>query len=190
MLSDLYLYSHKAFGAAVLSVYVTILRYMRWRHTRNLDAQTLDTNDLCKAHAIHVNTIHRDQCFLSRRGIEHGLIKTFAIPSISKLLAATCEFRRNTERRSEDVDLLVSEFLENCPVDSTRARLAIRRMNAIHSKYKIANEDYVYVLCVFACQAILFVETYGWRRVHRNEKIAVSCVDLKRLKIYMHIKLR
>lgn len=167
-------FSFKAFAVTLLITYFSIIRYMRWRYFRNLDAQSPHISHLRTAHAIHVDTIHRDQYFLARQGIEHGLVKTFAIPSISKLLAATREFRRNTERRSEDVDLLVSEFLEHCPVDSSRARLAIRRMNAIHAKYKIANSDYVYVLCIFACQAILFIENHGWRRIHENEKIAVS----------------
>ena len=166
--------SFKALAVALLTIYLAILRCMRWRYLRNLDAQTPRISDLRTAHAIHVDTIHRDQYFLARQGVEHGLVKTFAIPSISKLLSATGEFERNTERRSEDVDLLVSEFLEHCPVDSSRARLAIRRMNAMHAKYKIANRDYVYVLCIFACQAILFIEKHGWRRIHKNEKIAVS----------------
>jgi len=166
--------SFKAFAVTLLIMYLAILRYMRWRYLRNLDAQTPHISDLRTAHAIHVDTIHRDQYFLARQGIEHGLVKTFAIPSISKLLSATGEFRRHTERRSEDVDLLVSEFLEHCPIDSSRARLAIRRMNAMHAKYKIANGDYVYVLCIFACQALMFIDKHGWRRIHKNEKIAVS----------------
>lgn len=166
---------------SIVVLYLSILRYLRWRHRRSLDdlpplTPPDDQDTIRRSHALHVDTIHRDQYFLSRKGVELGLIKTFAIPSISKLLAATGEFRTNTERRSEDVDLLVSEFLESCPLDSSRARLAIRRMNAIHSKYKIriSNEDYVYVLCVFACQAIMWIDMWGWRAVHPNEKVAVS----------------
>ena len=165
---------------SIFLVYLSFLRYLRWRHLRHLDEQPSlsppDDDDIIhRAHAIHVDTIHRDQYFLSRKGVEFGLIKTFAIPSISKLLAGTGEFRRNTEGRSEDVDLLVMEFLEH-PPKSNRERLAIRRMNAIHANYKgkISNEDYVYVLCVFACQAIMWIDRYSWREVHPLERQAVS----------------
>ena len=161
-------------------MYLSFLRYLRWRHLRHHDEQPSlsppDDDDIIRrAHSIHVDTIHRDQYFLSRKGVELGLIKTFAIPSISKLLAGTGEFRRNTERRSEDADLLVMEFLEH-PPKSNRERLAIRRTNAIHAKYKgkISNEDYVYVLCVFACQAIMWIDRYSWRKVHPLERQAVS----------------
>jgi len=171
---------------SIVVSYASLLRYLRWRHGRHLDDQPPlehpakhdDDHDdtVRRAHAIHVDTIHRDQPYLSRKGVELGLLKTFAVPSISRLLAATGQFRRHTERRSEDVDLLVSEFLEHCPLDSARARLAVRRMNAIHARYKgkISNEDYVYVLCVFACQAIMWIDRYGWRRVHPIERTAVS----------------
>lgn len=173
--------------SSIFLLYLSFLRYLRWRHLRHLDEQPplspADDDDIIRrAHAIHVDTIHRDQYFLSRKGVELGLIKTFAIPSISKLLAGTGEFRRNTERRSEDVDLLVMEFLEHNPLDSNRARLALGRMNVIHAKYKnkISNEDYVYVLCVFACQAIIWINKYGWRRVHPIERTAVSMVTGER----------
>ena len=173
------------FLLSVVILYITFLRYLRWRHLRDLDEQPplypADDDDIIRrAHAMHVDTILRDQYFLTRKGVELGLIKTFAIPSISRLLAGTGEFRRNTERRSEDVDLLVMEFLEHNPLDSSRARLALRRMNAIHAKYKgkISNEDYVYVLCVFACQSIMWIDRYAWSNVHPIERQAVSMVHV------------
>lgn len=45
-----------------------------------------------------------------------------------------------------------------------RAANAIRRMNALHGRYKsISNADFLYVLAIFICEPMCLAEKYGYR---------------------------
>jgi hypothetical protein len=77
-----------------------------------------------------------------------GFFRTFAIPSISKILCKTGQFNKNPIKRYDDTELLIREFSEH-HYDSERGQVALRRLNYIHSNYKIRNEDFLYTLGVF-----------------------------------------
>src|SRR5919112_21086 len=77
-----------------------------------------------------------------------ALFRTFASPRIGALLHKTGEFEARAQKRYDDTDLIVSEIVEHGP-DSERGARAIARMNAIHARFAIANEDFLYVLSTF-----------------------------------------
>ena len=106
--------------------------------------------------------------FDSARALELALFRTFAVPSIGGLLDATHEFTRHPQRRYDATDLLLSEFMEH-GYDSDRGRKAIRRMNQLHRRYKIPNEDFVYVLSTFVVEPRRWIERYGWRPLLPHE---------------------
>src|SRR5438093_9086823 len=97
----------------------------------------------------HLEIVFLDNCyefpFEIARGVEFALFRTFAVPSISALLDQTGEFRDRPQQRSDDTALLLSEILEH-GYDSARGRAAIRRMNKIHGRFNISNDDYRYVM--------------------------------------------
>lgn len=74
-------------------------------------------------------------------------------------------------RRYDDTDLLVREFIEQ-PPNTWRAQLAIKRLNALHGKYVISNDDYLYVLSIFAVEPIRWVNKYGFRKAHPMERLS------------------
>src|SRR4051812_22037058 len=76
--------------------------------------------------------------------LELALFRTFAVPSVSSILASTGEFLERAQKRYDDTDLLLSEMLEH-GYEGARGREALRRMNAIHARYPISNDDYLYV---------------------------------------------
>src|SRR3982751_372202 len=82
------------------------------------------------------------------RALELALYKTFAVPSIAKILHDTKEFENHSQKRYDDTDLILSEIIEN-GLDNPRGIEAIERLNWIHSNYNIPNEDYLYVLSTF-----------------------------------------
>lgn len=45
-------------------------------------------------------------------------------------------------------------------------------MNAIHGRFKIANEDFLYVLSTFIYEPIRWNERFGWRHMCEQEKLA------------------
>lgn len=79
------------------------------------------------------------------RSLEVALMRTFCVPSISKLLDKTGEFRHRPQKRYDDTAILTVE-IGKWGYDSARGQQAINRMNEIHGRFKITNEDFLYVM--------------------------------------------
>ena len=105
------------------------------------------------------------------RSLEMALFRTFASPRIGALLHKTGEFEARAQKRYDDTDLIVSEIVEHGP-DSERGARAIARMNAIHARFAIANEDLLYVLSTFVLEPIRWNARWGWRPMSRHERDA------------------
>ena len=110
--------------------------------------------------------------FDTTRALELALFRTFGVPSISALLHRTGEFERRAQKRYDDTDIIVSVLVEH-GYDSDRGRAALARMNAIHGRFKIANEDFLYVLSTFVFEPIRFNARFGWRRMTEKEQVAL-----------------
>ena len=123
----------------------------------------------------HVRIVHLDACyefpFDTTRALELAFFRTFAVPSIAELLGSTGEFTQRALKRYDDTDLLISSFAEN-GYDSDVGRSAIRRMNQIHGRFPIANEDFLYVLSTLVLEPFRWNERFGWRRATEAERIA------------------
>ncbi len=105
------------------------------------------------------------------RALEFALFRTYAAPSISKLLSQTGEFTRRTRKRYDDTELIMYTITEN-GYDSPEARRAFRRMNQMHGCFPISNDDFLYVLTTFVFEPIRWIEKYGWRPLEENEKLS------------------
>jgi hypothetical protein len=90
------------------------------------------------------------------KALEFALLQTFAVPSISGLLDRTGEFSNRTLKRYDDTAILIREVLSN-GLDSDRAQRAFRRINDMHGRFRIANDDFLYVLSTF-----VFPLLTGW----------------------------
>lgn len=120
------------------------------------------------------------------RALELALYKTYAVPSISKILYQSKEFEKNTQKRYDDTDLLLSEIIEN-GVREGRGKIALEQINYIHSNYKISNEDYLYVLSTFVFDTAYWINNYGYRKLTSNEELAGFYV-WKEIGEHMNIK--
>lgn len=110
--------------------------------------------------------------FDTTRALEFALFRTFCVPSVSALLHRTQEFERCPQRRYDDTDIIISEILEH-GYDSERGRAAVRRMNQIHGRFEIANDDFLYVLSTFVFVPIRWNKQFGWRRMIKGERLAL-----------------
>lgn len=123
----------------------------------------------------HQQIVQRMVCydfpFDTTRALEFALFRTYCVPSISGLLDRTGEFARCPQKRYDDTDLIVSEMME-WGYDSVRGAAALARMNQIHSHFKIANEDFLYVLSTFVFEPIRWNTRFGWRRMREQERLA------------------
>ena len=102
------------------------------------------------------------------RALELALFRTFAVPSISAILAKSSEFENRTQKRYDDTDLILSEILEN-GIDSPRAKAALEKMNFIHSHFNISADDYLYVLSTFVFEPERWINKYGYRKLTEQE---------------------
>jgi mpaB/rubber oxygenase-like protein len=105
------------------------------------------------------------------RALEFALFRTYCVPSISKLLAATGEFENRPQQRYDDTALLMAEIAAH-GYDSPRGREALKVINRAHGRYAISNDDMRYVLSTFIYDPIDWLASYGWRPLHVNEKLA------------------
>jgi hypothetical protein len=94
------------------------------------------------------------------------------VPSISGLLARTGEFFKRAQKRYDDTDIIVSELME-WGYDSDRGKRALRRLNQMHGRFSIANEDYLYVLSTFVFEPIRWNARFGWRPMCAQEQLAM-----------------
>jgi hypothetical protein len=137
-------------------------------------------NVLHKINSLNPDTAHWEIIRLSsmyefpwdyNRALELALFRTFASPSISKILHSSRQFEKYPQKRYDDTDMILSEILEN-GLDSERGRKTIERLNFIHSHFNISNEDYLYVLSTFVFEPKRWIDKYGYRQLTDNERKA------------------
>ncbi|KAL0948214.1 hypothetical protein HGRIS_010820 [Hohenbuehelia grisea] len=121
--------------------------------------------------------------------LSFALFKTYGIPSISKLLAATKELKsdENVSKRYADTEILIGTWM-TCPLSGMlgspekggqnseekdpRGAIALARVNWLHSQYSIKNDDYLYTLSLFILEPIKWIQKYGWRSLSPLEQQA------------------
>ena len=125
--------------------------------------------------ADHERIVHLDTCyefpFDTTRSLELALFRTFAVPSIGSLLDSTGEFAERAQKRYDDTDLILSTIAE-AGYSSEDGKRAIRRMNRIHGRFEISNEDFLYVLSTFVFEPIRWNARFGWRPLVDQERLA------------------
>lgn len=100
-----------------------------------------------------------------------ALFRTYAVPSIGELLAATGEFQNRVHKRYADTGLILEAVLEH-GFASASGRGAIRRMNQMHGAYGISNDDMRYVQSTFVVVPLRWLDRFGWRAPSDAERRA------------------
>lgn len=120
------------------------------------------------------------------RSLEFALFRTYAVPAVSGLLAQTGEFTQRPRKRYDDTELLLAEITEH-GFDSERGQAALKRINEMHGRYAINNDEFIYVLSTFIFEPIRWIDRYGWRKLTDNEKQALY-LFYRELGHRMHIR--
>lgn len=107
----------------------------------------------------------------SVRALEVALYRTYCVPRISGLLDRTGEFYRAAQRRYDDTAILIAELCE-WGYESERGRQALKRINLMHGRFNIANDDFLYVLSTFIFEPVKWIDAFGWRRLCDTERHA------------------
>ncbi|KII95824.1 hypothetical protein PLICRDRAFT_48769 [Plicaturopsis crispa FD-325 SS-3] len=171
--------------------YLGLVRALRWRRYNQVHAKyahrDLDTLTPEEAQSIiHLSGLW-DMPGLSTYSLSFALFKTYAIPTISAILAATKELssKELIPKRYADTEILIATWI-SCPINGyldhsekekgeeadPRAMIALARVNFLHSRYKISNDDYLYTLALFALEPMNWADRYGWRSFSPLERHA------------------
>jgi len=105
------------------------------------------------------------------RATEMALFHTFGSRSISRLLDRTGEFAARGQKRYDDTRLLIAQFIERGWQDDA-GRRSIAQMNHIHARFRIPNDDYLFVLWTFIDFPPRWMDAYGWRAFTPHERAA------------------
>ncbi|SCF73498.1 hypothetical protein GA0115254_114463 [Streptomyces sp. Ncost-T10-10d] len=139
----------------------TVKRYDRLKETQRLDPE----RDFLRIYRI---TATYEFPWDITRALELALYRTYAVPSIGRLLAETAELTNRSQKRYDDTALLLDTVVEH-GFESDPGRTAIRRINQMHRSYDISNDDMRYVLCTFVVTPKRWLDSYGWRRLSDHE---------------------
>jgi ER-bound oxygenase mpaB/B'/Rubber oxygenase, catalytic domain len=119
------------------------------------------------------------------RALEMALFRTYCVPSIGGLLAATQEFLQRPQLRYEDTGLLLTKVLSHGFRGEGLA--AVRRINQIHARFTISADDMRYVLSTFVAVPLRWLDRYGWRPLLDHERQATHAY-YRTLGIHMGIR--
>ncbi|CAN5584727.1 oxygenase MpaB family protein [soil metagenome] len=96
------------------------------------------------------------------QALSFALFRTYAVPSIGRLLDATGQFTGACQKRYDDTGLLLEAPLVH-GFDSPEGRTGVRRVNQMHAMYDIGQDDLRYVLSTFVVVPKRWLDDHGWR---------------------------
>jgi hypothetical protein len=140
-------------------------RFDRLDEIRRLDPVT-------DYHTIYRTTALYEFPFDVRMGLLLAFWRTFAVPSVAELLASTRETTDRTARRADDTGILMYTLIDH-GLDDPLGRTATRRLNQIHRRFTISNDDYRYVLGTFIFAGSRWIDQHGWRPLCCHERAAM-----------------
>ena len=107
------------------------------------------------------------------QGTGVAFLRDYGIPSIAALLDRTGEFEHDGVKRYDDT-LLVAEEATAEGIDSARGRATLRRLNRIHGRYDIPNDEFQYVLATTIVGPVEWIREFGWRDLEPVERQAIA----------------
>jgi hypothetical protein len=139
---------------------------MRSRYHWARRSEQLDP--VADAHEISLHVSAYDFPWDTFQALSFALFRTYAVPSIGRLLADTGEFTGRVQKRFDDTGLLLEE-VQRHGLEHPRGRSAVRRINQMHGRHDISNDDFRYVLSTFVVVPKRWMDDYGFRSLTPHE---------------------
>lgn len=106
-----------------------------------------------------------------RSMVDMVLLRSLAAPRLAGLIAAQGYLEAATQKRYDDTAIVMIELVRN-GYDCERGARIIERMNRIHGRFKIQNDDHLYVLVALMTEPIRWNARFGWRRMCESERLS------------------
>ncbi|CAO3700106.1 unnamed protein product [Rhizopus stolonifer] len=175
----------------LIIAYMATVRKMRYKNLEYIRKKYPDPNQILKDPAAAVEvlaiTAQKEFPFSFHFSLQLAMFKTYTTPKTSKILVSTGEFGNQCSRRYEDTDIILRELadihgrienhIQEYPdtpkdhIDSQweRRDKAINRLNELHGRYKIENDDFLYTLTMFITEPVAWINRYDWRELDERE---------------------
>ncbi|KAF9920646.1 hypothetical protein FBU30_009495 [Linnemannia zychae] len=190
------LQSSKSFKySLIVLAYMALVRHLRYHRINGLLKKypdpTLPLRDLAIAKEVIGALGGNEFPYMNVMSLEFALFKTYSIPTISKILAATRQFSEQALKRSDDTGLILGEMIESPKrqlyrrlegkadtqeddeMDAKRQAVALQKLNFIHGHYPIQQKDYLYTLALFIMEPAVWIDRFEWRQTTDLEKNAL-----------------
>ena len=139
------------------------------------------------SHEISLHVSAYDFPWDNLQALSFALFRTYAVPSIGRLLDETGEFTDRVQKRYDDTGTPARGGAAARARQHGRGRSAVRRINQMHAMYDISNDDFRYVLATFVVVPKRWMDDYGFRTMTPNEVAATTNYYLE-LGRHMNIK--
>lgn len=138
---------------------------------RNSFQKAIDKLDPLTDHQLIVRLMSREFSYEAGLTFDIGFLRSLGALRISALLEKTQQMQKHSMKRYEDTFIIISEMTLN-GYDSEIGRAALKKMNSIHQRFQIQNEDYLFVLSIYAFELIDWIDKHAWRKISAKEKWA------------------
>jgi ER-bound oxygenase mpaB/B'/Rubber oxygenase, catalytic domain len=142
---------------------------MRGRFDNLKKILELDPKDDCQEITYLVGSY--EYPWLIKKSLEFALFRTYAVPHTSRILVASGQFATHGQKRYDDTSLMLAGMAEK-GYDSEYGKIVIAKMNELHGRWNLKNEDMLYVLSTFIFEPIRWSKKYSWRKPTDHENLA------------------
>ncbi|HET7506636.1 MAG TPA: oxygenase MpaB family protein [Kofleriaceae bacterium] len=109
-----------------------------------------------------------------RSMVDLVFMKGLAAPRIAGLIAGHRYMQARPQKRYDDTAIMIVELVKHGH-SSARGAQMIERMNAIHGRFRIRQDDHAYVLTSLMFEPIRWNARFGWRPFTAVERHANYC---------------
>ncbi len=106
-----------------------------------------------------------------RLGLNLGFYRTFGVPGIASVLAATGKMTERPKERAKATGVVMFTLIEH-GLDHPEGRRAVAALNRLHARLPVGNDEFLYVLAAFCVPPVRWIDAYGWRATTAHEKEA------------------
>jgi hypothetical protein len=106
-----------------------------------------------------------------RSMIDMGFAKGLAAPRVAGLIAAQGYFVARPQKRYDDTSIILVGFIKE-GYSSERGARMMARMNEVHGRFHIRQDDYLYILTLLMFEPVRWNARFGWRRMTDVERLA------------------
>ncbi|MFK3985276.1 oxygenase MpaB family protein [Micromonospora sp. NPDC050397] len=122
-------------------------------------------------HAIYRHLVLREFWPEVRVGLNLAFYRTYAVPTIARLLIATGELTGRPLKRAYDTGAIMYELIAN-GVDHPRGRKVLTLLNRMHRVHDISDAEYRYVLGTLVFVPSRWIDRFGARQLCEQEREA------------------